>query len=148
MLHATCSVDLPVDAMAEPGGEVPLIIAARAGHSDCLRCLLDFGADLTAKTHDGKAALYCAALEGNLSCIYTLHAAGCDVEASDDHGFRALHGAALNGQSQCVEALLQMGAKVDAPINDGKTAAYLVCTNLGLGFGVGNGWKAVCGSRA
>jgi len=124
LLQATCCADLPADAMTD-GGEPPLLIAARNGSGNCVRCLLHFGASTRTTTNDGKAALFCAALEGHLECVHTLHAAGADVDARDMHGFRALHGAALRGHSECLEALLRMGADVNAVIDDGKTPAYL-----------------------
>ena len=126
LLQATCSCKEAFDVMAAHGGEdAPLLLAAGRGHDDCVRCLLEFGADVDTTTADGKSALYLAALEGHLGVVFTLRAAGAAVEAPDAYGFRAVHGAALSGHAACLDALLKMGADVDAQTRDGKTAAYL-----------------------
>ena len=126
LLQATCSCKEAFDVMSAHGFEhAPLLLAAGRGHDDCVRCLLEFGANVATTTADGKSALYLAALEGHLGVVYTLRAAGAAVEAPDAYGFRAVHGAALSGHAACLDALLKMGADVDAQTRDGKTAAYL-----------------------
>jgi len=125
LLNAVCGVGQSVDALFSSADETPLILASRSGRSNCVRCLLEYGADPARTSADSKAALYWSALEGHVECIEALHSAGADVNASDKHGFRALHGAALHGHSSCVQVLLEMGADIDAVLHDGKTAAYL-----------------------
>lgn len=62
LLQETRSADLPLDLVATADGEMPLLIASSIGHSKCVRCLLDFGADISTTNADGKAALYFAAV--------------------------------------------------------------------------------------
>ena len=133
LLQASCGAGQSVEALFEGADETPLILAARSGRKDCVRCLLQYGADPARTTADAKAALYWAALEGHLECIQVINAAGADVNARDVYGFRALHGAALHGHSACLRALLEMGADVDAVLDDGKTAAYLAAMKGHIG---------------
>jgi hypothetical protein len=62
LLQETRSAELPLDLVATADGEMPLLIASSIGHSKCVRCLLDFGADISTTNADGKAALYFAAV--------------------------------------------------------------------------------------
>ena len=99
-----------------------LSIAARAGHSDCLQVLIDYGAS------DLNNALCTAARHGHSDCLKVLveqPARPALTVCHDDHGLQcqattirsgadnlneALRTAAINGHSDCLRYLLTQGA--------------------------------------
>ncbi len=53
-------------------GVTALIRAASLGHADCVRLLMDRGADKEAKDKNGMTALICAASSGHADCVRLL----------------------------------------------------------------------------
>jgi ankyrin repeat protein len=104
-----------------PGtGDCFLAAAAAADCLDCVRLLLDHGADPHFGSED---ALRCAAGKGAIRCLKALLAAGADPNVTtgivglDGHRLpfpRALSQAAYGGHLDCVDALIGAGADLDA----------------------------------
>jgi ankyrin repeat protein len=67
-----------------------LIDAARAGHLDMVRWLLDKGADLSATKDYGSTALRSAVLSRTTDVVKFLLERGADIEAKDSYGQTAL----------------------------------------------------------
>ncbi|RTE76990.1 hypothetical protein BHE90_008552 [Fusarium euwallaceae] len=91
-------------------GETPLIYAARLGHVDQVKALIDAGADVNIK---GNGELPILAAGVNAEIVDLLIRAGADVHATGRNGFTALH-KAVGNKSEVVEKLLSMGARVNA----------------------------------
>jgi ankyrin repeat protein len=102
--------------------ELPLVLAARDGHIDTVKALLDKGADVNAKADKGFTALQAAAASGHTEIVRLLLARGADVNAVGFFGSNPLRIAAWNGHFDTVRTLLAQGADVNARENAGETA--------------------------
>ncbi|RSL45995.1 hypothetical protein CEP53_010521 [Fusarium sp. AF-6] len=91
-------------------GETPLMYAARLGHVDQVKALVDAGADVNVKRKNGSSALSIAA---NAEIVDLLIRAGADVHATDRKDTTALHLATGKDKAEIVEKLLSMGAMVN-----------------------------------
>ncbi|QQR49170.1 ankyrin repeat domain-containing protein [bacterium] len=91
--------------------ETALHIAAKYGHTECVRELLNAGASVSAWSNND-TPLHCAAQFGHLKCLKALLNGGAKVNAHDPHStnWTPLHYAALNGHLDCVMALVINGA--------------------------------------
>lgn len=91
-------------------GQFPLHLAAREGHADICRLLLDqskgAGKDQPDKYSEW-TPLFHAARQGHLSAAQVLLEAGCDPHTTDDVGLTAAFYAAWYGYIPCMEALLR-----------------------------------------
>jgi ankyrin repeat protein len=85
---------------------------AQAAQKDnqCLRVLLQLGADPTLLGSNKNTALHSAVYYDNHEAIPLLVQAGCSVEAEGLHMQTPLHVACMFGHVQCVEKLLNAGA--------------------------------------
>ncbi|NBD27076.1 ankyrin repeat domain-containing protein [Paenibacillus glycinis] len=116
-------------------GYTLLGLAAHFGSEETARYLLDQGADVNARSRDGKLdnlAIH-AAIAGNYEPIVKLLLArGADVSAACEgtwrRGFTALHVAAYFGRSGMIPLLLEAGADRAARTDAGQTAAELAVT--------------------
>ena len=59
-------------------GETALICAARSGKLECVKLLIDAGADLNHKDRHNYSALYHAASRGHFRCVTLLRSAGAE----------------------------------------------------------------------
>ncbi|KAK0703883.1 ankyrin repeat-containing domain protein, partial [Lasiosphaeria miniovina] len=78
-------------------GYTPLIHAAgysRGDSAETVRVLVELGADVEARIHDGRRALHFAAFKNQPRCAVELLRLGADIEAEDDSGWTPLHFAA------------------------------------------------------
>jgi ankyrin repeat protein len=100
-----------------PGGETPLMIAARTGKMSAVKALLSHGADVHAKEAGrGQTALMWAAAEGHTDVVETLIAAGADFRTPLDSGFTPLLFAVREGRIGVVRVLLQAGVDANETI--------------------------------
>ena len=85
-------LDAGADANAAlPGGETPLMTAARTGRVEAVNALLNHGAAVDAKDAVAEqTALMWAAAEGNTEAIKALVHAGADIHARVKSGFTPL----------------------------------------------------------
>ncbi|MEP6714930.1 MAG: ankyrin repeat domain-containing protein [Terriglobia bacterium] len=131
-------IDLLLKAKADPnlalpGGETPLMTAARTGKPDALKLLLVHGVDVKAKDDNrGQTALMWAAAEGNTAAVEMLIEFGADLHAVSKGGFTALLFAVREGQAETVKALLRAGADVNEKLNPPSRQAGTSAMNLAV----------------
>lgn len=121
LLHATAKGELAAVQKAVRAGMDPdtsdvqghtlLIIAAREGHFDIARFLLEQRARVRSVTAFGDSALMLASLRGHLELVRLLVAHGAMVNPA---GWTPLHYCAWSGQVQVCKLLLESGAVVNA----------------------------------
>lgn len=88
-----------------------LLRAARAGHADTVKSLLNTPeTDVNAKDENGATPLIEAARNGHDDVVGVLLVARADVKAKDNQGKTALMYASEGGHSETVELLKQAGA--------------------------------------
>lgn len=110
---AALAAGAPVDGLAAgvplwPWADMtPLSKAARMGHVECARLLLNAGADVTAQSRSGWRPLHLAALDGHAAVISLLLAAGADPLAASDSNSVPLHLAAMVEPAESVRILAQ-----------------------------------------
>ena len=94
----------------------PLMWAAREGHTDCVKYLIQNGAEMD---------VFTAAMIGDMAEIKRLVEAGHDVNQRDEWERTPLMWAAREGHTDCVKYLLQNGAQLDLTDHVGNTALHL-----------------------
>jgi ankyrin repeat protein len=113
-----------------PGGESPLMKAARTGSPDAIRALIAAGADVNARERLKKqSALMWAAAENNAAAIRLLAEAGAEVGAKSDGAFTPFLFAVRGGHVEAAGALLDVGADVNDTLPDGMSALVLALYN-------------------
>ncbi|XP_049795039.1 serine/threonine-protein phosphatase 6 regulatory ankyrin repeat subunit A-like [Schistocerca nitens] len=105
-------------------GDKMLLDAARKGDTECIRQLIEAGADVDFQTGDGARAIHFAAVAGNADCIKWLLSAGADVNVKDKAGSTPQHYAAVRGSAESVRLLLAAGA--DALLEDSQCVTPLL----------------------
>ncbi|EAQ91929.1 hypothetical protein CHGG_00164 [Chaetomium globosum CBS 148.51] len=124
-------VDTLLRAGADPnarvsGKQTALIVAAKNGHSDCVRTLLaDKCTDLNLAGERGRTALSFACHGGHDEVVKTLLSReDCAVDDADESGSTALIWAAGSGRPETVALLLAQHPRVDVNHRDkaGRTA--------------------------
>ena len=107
----------------------PIHHAAKQGHLEVVRILLEAGADQNAATANGITALMFAARQGHLEVVRLLLETGADKNAAMAHGRTALMLAAKEGHLDVVRTLLKAGADMNAATADGRTASMLAAAD-------------------
>ena len=110
-------------AMNGYGGDI-LIPAARDGHVDIVRLLLDV-VDVNVQDKEGCTALMKAVTRGHENIVRALLGAGADVNKKDSDKRTALMMAASKGLLNIAKDLLRAGAKVDEKDDYDRTALFL-----------------------
>jgi ankyrin repeat protein len=106
------------------------VVASKEGHIECVRVLLDAGADVAQATQDGSTALLVASQKGHLESVRVLLDAGADVAHAMQDGLTVLMLASQEGHIECVRVLLDAGADAAQATQDGLTA-LLVASQKG-----------------
>lgn len=120
LLDAECDIDAPDNAE-----RTSLMCAAQGGHADCVRLLLQRGADVNKHSRrNGCTVAHYAAGNGHKEALLAVLCAGCDVDATSNFTSTPLLYAAASGHTECVQLLLQYGADVHRLADDGSTAAH------------------------
>ena len=96
-----------------PEGFTALICAARKGHSNIVRVLLDKGAETSIANSYGFTALHISSQHGHIEVVKILVEAGAPLEATTLVGSTPLHQAAENGHASVIKVLTEAGADVD-----------------------------------
>lgn len=112
----------------------PLLVAARDGHTDIVRMLLDAGADVNAvEPTFGAVPLHKAVYNGHAESTRMLAARpGVDLDLQGaTNGYTPLHDAIWHGFAECAQALVDAGARVDLVGHDGKTPLDLATPVFG-----------------
>ncbi|KJX93667.1 hypothetical protein TI39_contig4275g00007 [Zymoseptoria brevis] len=117
-----------VKSFRDAKSEKPLHIAARCGHVDAVRLLLQCGADPLKATDIGWTPLQYAAFFGRIQVAELLIAEGADGRVRESEQLTPLHCAVMNDQPDIVECLLSKKAvDVEAIDNLGYTAFQTAC---------------------
>jgi hypothetical protein len=116
-------------------GKTPLISATWFGDLNMVQRLLDFKANVNAKTKYSWSALHFVSMRDPLQCRrhpqWFSHIAqlllqhGADVDARGNHCTTPLHMAVVNRRVEVVRVLLEHGANVDAENHEGKTPSQI-----------------------
>jgi hypothetical protein len=107
-------------------GMKALHIAARYGHIDVSKLLIEYGADV-----DRDENLHVASELGHVEIAKLLIQNGADVNAVDEYDYTSLHFAAAYGYVDVVKSLIQNGANVNAVDKDNKSVLYFASFDSG-----------------
>ncbi|MCL7043873.1 hypothetical protein MKW94_023091, partial [Papaver nudicaule] len=102
------TLKLKVDAK-DHYGHTPLYLAAKKGHLDTVRYLLEMGANADASNDTKYTPLHCAAKTGDTKIITLLLSRGARVDVASTNG-TALQTAACIGLPDAIKVLLDHGA--------------------------------------
>ena len=94
----------------------PLMHAKYQNRAECVKLLLQAGADVNRRSHNNSTAVMEAAIFGADDIVKVLAESGADVNAANDDGDTALMSAAKSYFSQgtsCLKMLLCLGAKIN-----------------------------------
>ena len=95
------------------------LLAARAGHADVMRALIEAHTDTSLKTQDGTTALIAAASSADLDAVKVAYELGGDVNARTDKGQTAVHavvshfGPKTTGIDEVIQFLADKGADLN-----------------------------------
>ncbi len=95
----------------------PLHYAAQYGHKEIVQLLISKGANVKAKTDDGRTPLHSAAAKEHKDIAELLIEKGADVNAKSNKGKTPLHwatGTGWQGGDEITELLISKGADVNA----------------------------------
>ncbi len=108
------------DSSAPMSRYIPLFRAARSGNAECVRLLLEAGADPAARDNSKRTAMYGADC---VDVIRTLISAGVPLEDTDEYGWSPLLDAVNDGEEALprIRALIEAGANVNGTHDRGYT---------------------------
>ncbi|KAJ1467091.1 ankyrin repeat-containing domain protein, partial [Baffinella frigidus] len=113
-------------------GNSALHLAALGAHIECVRELIEAGADLNALNDEGNTSLILSTIcmaEGAGDCAKVMVKAGADAEIQNLQGCRAIHYACGEGNMPVVEYLVK-GAKVDVRAVSNDMLTPLLCAMI------------------
>jgi ankyrin repeat protein len=100
-------------------------IRERRGECDrAVELLINHGADVSIRAHNGDLAIHRAVGRGNYTLFLALQRSGARIHEKGSRGMTALHIAAKKGKVSFIDPLVKAGADVDAVNDRGRTAAY------------------------
>lgn len=121
-LEALMISDLNAARLIGVYGMTPLHWASRAGSLECVKLLLDRGADVDTRNDARRTPLQLASERGKAGAIRLLAGAGAELDTQDRKGRTPLHRATYEGHAEAAEALLAAGADSNMLNKNGKTA--------------------------
>ncbi|XP_047416186.1 cortactin-binding protein 2 isoform X3 [Sciurus carolinensis] len=105
-------------------GHSALYSAAKKGHTDCVRLLLNAEAQVDAADKNGFTPLCAAAAQGHFECVELLIAYDAHVNHAAARGQTPLYLACKNGNKECVKLLLEAGSDRSIKTQDGWTPVH------------------------
>lgn len=107
-------------------GWFPLHEAAAAGHSGCLRSLLEHKNEdlLDSRAYSGETPLFLAALNGHVECIKTLMEFGADVNVMNDEEVNLMVVSVKSGSLECLKIFLECSLDVNSQDVGGWSALH------------------------
>ena len=116
--------------MADENGFSPLMQAAWHGQQECLRVLLQHGANVSLRNNAGCTATHFAAAQGHVACLEVLiEHAHVDVNSHTKFNATPLILAAKGGHCACVSLLLEHGADVNMQYRGNQNALLFAAGN-------------------
>ena len=107
----------------------PMVWAAKNGHLESVKTLIDCGANVNFKNTDtGTTALMYASQNGHTDVVRKLILGGADVNITSDAGATALMSASQNGHTGVVEELIS--GKADVNIENDKKLTALTLASI------------------
>ncbi|XP_070368487.1 cortactin-binding protein 2 isoform X4 [Equus asinus] len=105
-------------------GHSALYSAAKNGHTDCVRLLLNAEAQVDAADKNGFTPLCAAAAQGHFKCVQLLIAYDANINHAADGGQTPLYLACKNGNKECIKLLLEAGSDRSIKTRDGWTPVH------------------------
>ena len=105
-------------------GDTPIYEAAAYNHPELVKLLLDYGADINARTSSGETPLHGAVAAHHLSMVTLLLDNGADINASLASGQTPLRLAVIKGYADIAELLLARRAQVNTRGQTGLTPLH------------------------
>jgi ankyrin repeat protein len=96
--------------MKNESGDSALSCASKSGHIDCVRDLIDAGADVNARNRHGETALMFASYENRPELAQILLNNGADANLATNTGTVPLHAACKKNFTEVAQVLLEGGA--------------------------------------
>lgn len=97
-------------------GYTALHRAAYNGHTEAIKLLIEYGADIGSRTKDGWQPLHCACKWNKTLSVETLLQHGADPNSQSHGGLTPLHMAASNNQSRDILSILLMHSVTDTAV--------------------------------
>jgi glycerophosphodiester phosphodiesterase len=115
-------------------GETALHVAARFGHVECARVLIEGSDDQKANLEIPEKTfswtpLFIASVDGHLSVVELLISAGADLERLDSSGWSAKEHAGLRGHMDIAELLNSLTPSTVSPVSEPTPAASTLSTS-------------------
>jgi ankyrin repeat protein len=107
----------------------PLHHAASSNRLQIVQLLLDRGADVNAKDHNGRTPLHVASLEGEMQVVHALLDRGADINIQTKNGSTPLHDAVCVLHVEYARALLDRGADFHRVDNKGRTPLHFAASS-------------------
>ena len=117
LLEAKAYIDIRADtasALTEHRGRTPLHWAADQGRDEVAALLIEYKADISARSTTGRSPLQDALWRNHPSFAQLLIEHGADVHNKDDEDMTALHEASQKGMLPIVKLMVERGADIDA----------------------------------
>ncbi|ELK13923.1 Cortactin-binding protein 2, partial [Pteropus alecto] len=105
-------------------GHSALYSAAKNGHTDCVRLLLNAEAQVDAADKNGFTPLCAAAAQGHFKCVELLITYDANINHAADGGQTPLYLACKNGNKECIKLLLETGTDRSVKTRDGWTPIH------------------------
>ena len=117
---------IKVDAKKQPFGHTPLHFAAYSGSAECVKYLLDAGADFNSVTESNVTPIYLAAKSGSVGSLELLIEKGADINGLNDlSGSTPLMAAAKYGHIEAIKYLYKKGADTNILNKNDETALII-----------------------
>ena len=114
MLRRALELGAGLDTRDEASGSTPLCLAAAYDRPDCVRLLVEPGADIDKATFNGWTPLHFAAISSPPECLRLLLEAGADASARNKKGETPFDIAEAHNNNEAA-ALLRQHAATEAP---------------------------------